>query len=521
MASNDLVVTGPPVGGTRVGEPLARMTGINMSYGSVQVLSGVDFEVGAGEVRALLGENGAGKSTLAKILAGAVPPVAGAVEIGGELLEPKPVAALRLGVRMITQEFSLFPSLTVAENLVTGGEGHRRSLVNWRGIRRQARRYLQQIGLDVDETAMLATLPLAEQQLIEIARALFSGGRLVILDEPTSALGPAESARLFDFVHRMADSGTGFVLITHFLDDVMEHGQRATVLRNGVVAGELEIADSHKRDLVKLMVGDHHLLGEVAAGQNFRLPPQPEEAPVLEVKSIRLAPGIRDVSLEVAPGEVVGVFGDVASGSMQLGDAIFGISKLEGGSVEIDGVPVKNPTQAVRKLALGYVPADRRDALALTLSAATNVTVAQLHSMFGPAVQGSRERRLAGGLIDQLRVKNCTPTSRPGTLSGGNQQKLLLARWLLRPPRVLVLMEPTRGMDLGAKAEVTRLVRQAAAEHGMAVMVVSAEPESVLSSADRIYVVAQGRVVHHFAGCEVSSRSLMAAAHGQIEMELV
>jgi ribose transport system ATP-binding protein len=215
------------------------------------------------------------------------------------------------------------------------------------------------------------------------------------------------------------------------------------------------------------------------------------------------------------------VFGDVASGAMQLGDVIFGVAQLEAGAVAIDGVRVKNPTQAVRQLALGYVPADRRDALALTLSAATNVTAAHLHTLFGPTVNGSRERRLAGGLLKQLRVKNCTPTSRPGTLSGGNQQKLLLARWLLRPPSVLVLVEPTRGMDLGAKAEVTRLVRQAAAEHGMAVLIVSAEPETVLSTADRIYVMAQGRVVHHFAGCEVSSRTLMAAAHGQIEMELV
>jgi ribose transport system ATP-binding protein len=242
------------------------MRNIHMRFGGVTALSGADFDVREGEVHAWCGENGAGKTTAARILAGALEPAAGSVEVLGSAIDPRPASAIRAGVRMITQEISLFPPLTVAENLVTGGAGHTGRLINWRSLRRRAEEYLRLIGLDVDPAAPLAGLTIGEQQLVEIARAMFSGGRVVILDEPTSALGTAEAARLFEFVRRMAASGTSFVLITHFLDDVIEHAHRTTVLRNGRVVGTLTMADSTKADLVRLMVGHDELLAEAVSG---------------------------------------------------------------------------------------------------------------------------------------------------------------------------------------------------------------------------------------------------------------
>lgn len=495
--------------------PLAvQMRNVHMQFGGVTALAGVDFEVREGEVHAWCGENGAGKSTAARVLAGALAPVAGSVEVFGATIDPRPASAIRAGVRMITQEISLFPPLTVAENLVTGGAGHPKRLVNWKSIHRRSEEYLRLIGLDVDPAAPLAGLTIGEQQLVEIARAMFSGGRVVILDEPTSALGTAEAARLFNFVQRMASGGTSFVLITHFLDDVMQHAQRATVLRNGRVVGTLKTADSDKADLVRLMVGHDDLLAEAASGQDFAMATVPAGEPRLRLDGVAAAPTVRDVTLQVHPGEVVGVFGDLASGCMELGDLVLGLCQASRGSVTVDGVSPRSPEHAVRTLGVGYIPADRRSALALHKSATTNVTVAQLHKFFGPRVSARTERDLAAAQLKTLSVKSCTPTTAPATLSGGNQQKLLFARWLISPPNVLVLVEPTRGMDLKAKADVVDLVHRAARESGAAVLVISAEPETILSMANRVYVTQQGRVVADLSGRQASAQTLMAAAHG-------
>lgn len=495
------------------GSPVVQMSDVHMRFGGVTALSGVHFEARRGEIHALLGENGAGKSTLAKILAGAVQPTSGTVVVEGAPIEAKPIAAIRAGVRMITQEISLFPPLSVAENLVTGGAGHPNRVIRWRSVKERAQRFLEMIGLHVEVSAPLFSLSIGEQQLVEIARALFSGGRVVILDEPTSALGTRDTQRLFSFVTRMAASGTSFILITHFLDDVMNHAHRATVLRNSKVAATCDIATSRKADLVRHMVGSDQRLSSAASGEGVRLKSPPQGSPTLAVNAVAAPPTVRDMSLTVHPGEVVGVFGDVASGCMELGELVMAVRKVLSGSVAIDGKTPRSPEHAVRTLGVGYIPADRRSALALHQSASANVTAALLHKFFRIRVSSRMERRLTQDQLTRLAVKSCATTTLPATLSGGNQQKLLFARWLLSPPRLLVLVEPTRGMDIKAKGDIVEIIRDTVAGGDVAVLVVSAEPDTLLSMSDRIYVTQQGGVVAQFAECTVTAQTLMAAAH--------
>lgn len=500
-------------------DALVQLSDITVRFAGITALDAVNFDLGVGEVRALLGENGAGKSTLGKVLAGAIRPSSGTVSVAGEELDFKPMTAIRAGVRIISQEMSLYPPLTVAENLVTGGFGHSERIVRWRRARNTAQEHLDRLGLSIDARATIADLSIAEQQMIEIARALFSGGRIVVLDEPTSALGVAEADRLFDFVSRMCEDGTSFVLITHFLDDVMAHSHTATVLRNGKVAGHRITAETTKESLVQLMVGGSGRRATTTTGAEFRLKPVPAGRPQLTITNCGALPRVKDMSLEVHPGEVVGLFGDIGSGSVELAEIAFGIRRHRTGSVVVSGQAVRSAEHSVRHLGSAYIPQDRRDALALGQSAAANVTLAQLHNLMGVRLSKTRETSITNDQIAQLSVKSCRPTTLPSTLSGGNQQKLLFARCLVRPPRLMILVEPTRGMDVGAKDEVARLIRQTADTSGTAILVVSAEPESVLAVADRVYVAQQGRIRAHLHDISASSSTLMSAAHlGETEI---
>ena len=500
-------------------EPLVQLSDITVRFGGITALDAVSFEVGVGEVRALLGENGAGKSTLGKVLAGAVRPSSGRVSVGGEELDGRPMTAVRAGVRIISQEMSLYPPLTVAENLVTGGFGHRERVVRWRRARLTAQDHLDRLGLSIDARAKISDLSIAEQQMIEIARALFSGGKIVVLDEPTSALGVAEADRLFEFVSRMCDDGTSFVLITHFLDDVMAHSHTATVLRNGKVAGSLVTAETSKQDLVELMVGNNGRQAAVTTGAEFRLKPVPAGRPHLTITNCGALPRVKDMSLVVHSGEVVGLYGDIGSGGVELAEIAFGIRKHHTGSVIVAEQAVKSAEHSVRHLGSAYIPQDRRDALALGQSAAANVTLAQLHKISGLRLSKVKESSITTAQIEQLSVRSCRPNTLPSALSGGNQQKLLFARCLVRPPMLMILVEPTRGMDVGAKDDVNRLIRQTAETSNTAILVVSAEPESVLAVADRVYVAQQGRIRAHLHDTSASSSTLMSAAHlGEMEI---
>lgn len=492
---------------------------LTKSYGGSTALRSVDFELVAGEIHAVIGENGAGKSTLIKCLSGAVEADSGVVEIRGEPVSDwSPAAAQRAGVAVVHQELSLFPALTVAENLLGRHISGLSPWVNWSGMFRDASTILAEFGLDVDPRSRVEQLSIGQQQMVEIARALSAGADVVILDEPTSSLGPAEAARLFELVHRAASRGTSFVLITHFLEDVMAHSDRITVLRNGMFVGRMSTSDVVVHDLVQAMIGDtSDVIQATYEGAAVALPGPSQEPVILSVQSIAKAPTILDMSFEIRAGEVVGIFGDLAAGHMDVAEMLFGASAQPSkGRVFIDGTEVRvRHTSHAKALGIAYIPGDRRDALALDQPIGWNVTLAHLGELTGFFLRRTDEETLLQRWVDKLRIRGVRPHMSVGALSGGNQQKLLLARWLERSPKLLVLVEPTRGMDVGAKSDVVRIVRDAASS-GVAVLVISAEPETVLTFADHVFVARRGRIVREFIAERVSKSDLIQASHQEV-----
>jgi|EndMetStandDraft_8_1072994.scaffolds.fasta_scaffold04099_5 ribose transport system ATP-binding protein len=488
--------------------------GMTKLYGGVLALHDVDFDLRAGEVHAVVGENGAGKSTLIKCLSGGVRPDGGTIRIGDEeVTSLSPTSAQGAGVAVVHQELSLFPALTVAEN-VLGARGTGGPLVNWRRTRRTAAETLARVGLDLDPRARLDQLPIGQQQLVEIARALFSGARVIILDEPTSSLSPDEVELLFGFVHELAGQGVAFVLITHFLEDVMAHADRVTVLRNGSLVTCVERASVSKHDLVEAMIGDSSsVLQATYEGLRVTLPPTSEEPAALTLRGIVLPPAVVDMSFEVRRGEVVGIYGDLAAGHAEAAEFVFGGRKASRGELLIDGVStVLTSTTKARAHGVAFIPADRREALALEQPISWNSSLAHLHKLTGFFLRSRHERAHLAKWTEVLRIRGVQPHKTAGALSGGNQQKVLFARWLEYPPKVMVVVEPTRGMDVGAKSDVVRIVREAARQ-GTAVLLVSSEPETVLTFADRILVAHRGRIVREFTDTQVSKNELMAAGH--------
>jgi ribose transport system ATP-binding protein len=495
------------------GGSLLRLEGISKEFGGVHALVKAGLDVRSGEVHALIGENGAGKSTLLKCAAGAVEPDEGTIYLKGEAVQwSGPSDAIDAGIRVVYQELSLFPALSVAEN-VLGADGSGSRWVRWSVLRDTAADHLHSLGLDIDPRLRLDQLAVGAQQMVEIARALFSGASVIVLDEPTSALSPAETLKLFELVHSLKLRGVGFVLVSHILSDVMDHADRVTVMRDGRHVRTLDIGTTDKRELIRLMVGDAAgVLRSTHEGEEVRLPPRSTASVVLRAEKVERPPTVRDFSLELHAGEVLGLYGDLASGHFDFAELLFGVRRPTGGTVALNGDEdaLRSPTHA-RDAGIGFIPADRRQALALEESIARNVTIAHLHLEQGIFVSAARERETAQRLIEQLRVANGTPELETGALSGGNQQKVLLARWLDREPRALVLVEPTRGMDVGIKSEVIRIVKRLATQ-GTAVIVVSSEPETVLALADRVLVAKRGRVVAEFADCSLTKNRLLEEA---------
>ncbi|WP_320671077.1 sugar ABC transporter ATP-binding protein [Patulibacter defluvii] len=502
----------PAGAATTAAAPIVALRGIAKTYGAIRALRGVDLEIRPGEVHALLGENGAGKSTLVKCLAGAV-----IADEGEFLVDGAPVTiggpsdALDVGVRVVYQELALFPTLSVAENVV-GRELHDRRRVDWRALRAAARDHLAAVELDVDVDARVEQLSVGSQQMVEVARALGSGGRVIVLDEPTSALGQEEIEQLFRSIRRLADQGVSFLLVTHFLEDVIAHADRATVIRDGQRVATVDVARTTKDELVGHVVGDAgRALRAGLAGQELRLPPRPDGEVLVRASDVRRPPAVREMSLDVRAGEVVGIYGDLASGHAAFAEMLFGLAAPEEGELEVLGHAADGSgTRRARERGVGFVPGDRRAALALEQPIFKNMTLATLPRR-GPLLREGAERRTAAGLIERLRVANGTPDLPAGALSGGNQQKVVLARWMIDPPRLMVLVEPTRGMDVGAKAEVVDIVRSLAAD-GRAAVVVSSEPEIVLDCATRVLVAKRGRIVAAFSDRTLTKDQLMREA---------
>jgi rhamnose transport system ATP-binding protein len=492
--------------------PLLAFRQITKSFGAVRALRGVDLEVRAGEVHALLGENGAGKSTLIKVATGAHAPDSGVIELGEEILTRlDPALARRRGIACIYQQPALFPDLSVAENLALRLEpasGWRR--VAWRERRSLAVDLLARIGADIEPDREVGTLSMPEQQLVEIASAIGAGARVVIMDEPTASLTRHEQERLFGIVHALRREGVAVIYISHRLEEILALADRVTVLRDGQSVASRTRAEVDEATLIRLMVGR-----DVA-----QLYPPSESAPGavrLELRALgcRVAGGL-PVSLQVRAGEVYGLAGLVGAGRTELARTIFGLTPADVGELWIDGSPVRiaSPHEAIAR-GLAYVPEDRRrHGVVLELPIEQNVSLAAWRRLF-PAgwLRRDREREEARRFVRALLIRTPDTESPAGNLSGGNQQKVALARWLATRPRILILDEPTQGVDVGAKSEIHRLVRQFAAE-GMAVVLISSDLPEILGMSDRIGVMRGGKLVAELPGGATATQ-VMSAALGQ------
>ncbi len=469
-----------------------RATGITKAYAGVRALRGVSFDLRAGEVHALVGENGAGKSTLIKVVTGAVAPDGGELEVEGKpVLQMTPALARTLGIAAIYQQPSLFPDLSVAENIalaLDGGGAWRR--IDWRARARRAAELLARVGASIDPERRVETLSMPEQQMVEIAKALGAEARILIMDEPTASLTDREATQLCAAIERLRADGAGIIYISHRLEEIAAIADRITVLRDGESVATMDRAEVTRADLIRLMVGR-----DVSA-----VFPKREVAiggVALELRGVtHRASGIRDVSLTVKHGEILGLAGLVGSGRTELAEIIFGLRPADQGEVLIDGTAVtpRSPAAAIAA-GLAYVPEDRRQhGVVLEMSVAANASLANLAGVSRRGlIDGAAERRAASGYVDDLRIKTASLDAEVGSLSGGNQQKVALARWLQTNPRVLILDEPTQGVDVGSKAEIHALMGTLAAR-GLAIVMISSEMPEILGMSDRIAVMRGGRI---------------------------
>jgi rhamnose transport system ATP-binding protein len=493
---------------------LLELSGISKTFGGVQALDGVSFDLRAGEVHALVGENGAGKSTLIKVITGAHLPDQGTITVQGQPVgELDPVRARNLGIAAIYQQPALFPDLTVAENIAIGLEtagAWRR--VRWSRRRTQASQLLEKIGSTIDPDTPVHTLSMPEQQLVEIARALGADACIVIMDEPTASLADQEVDRLFRVIGELKSHGVGIIFISHRLEELPQIADRVTALRDGVLIGTRAMAEVSRGDLIRMMVGR-----ELSAvfPKTFVEPGDT----VLEVRDVgNRASGVHHVSLSVRAGEILGLAGLVGAGRTELARVLFGLTPADTGEVWLRGqlVHINSPTRAAA-LGIAYVPEDRRrHGVVLDMSTAANTTLATLAavSRFG-FLDFDKERAVAQGFVRQLSIKTPSLTTPVGNLSGGNQQKVALARWLAANPALLILDEPTQGVDVGAKAEIHRLMSELAGR-GLAILMISSELPEILGMSDRIAVMHGGTIVSIVDRACASQEAILELALGHV-----
>ncbi|MFN7003315.1 MAG: sugar ABC transporter ATP-binding protein [Roseinatronobacter sp.] len=492
-------------------EPALRLQGIVKTFPGVRALDGVDFEVMPGEVHALLGENGAGKSTLMKVLAGMYQPDEGEIIIAGQPVRmTTPIEAKAQGVVLIHQELSLVPEMSAAENIYLG-ELPRKSLgrVDWKSLEDRSNTILKRLKCKFRAEVTVAHLSIANQQMVEIARALTVDARVVVFDEPTASLTDAEKVVLFDIINDLKAQGVGIVYISHRMDEIFTLSDRITVLRDGTYRGTLTTAETNEDEVTRLMIGRSLDLSRNEAPRSFG-------KTMLEVRNLTNPGLFRDVSFTVREGEVVGFYGLVGAGRTEIAETLFGLRTPESGEILVDGaaVAITSPQQAIA-LGISLVPENRKEqGLVLQMNCRDNMTLPQVQDLTaGPFVSQGAELEIFDHYRDKLAIKTPSWRQAAAVLSGGNQQKIVIGKWLSMKPRVLIVDEPTRGIDVGSKSEIHQLLRELAAQ-GYAVIVISSEMPEVLRVSDRIVAMYHGEIMREFDIAVVTEDSLVQAISG-------
>jgi len=491
--------------------PVLQMIGLSKSFPGVQALDAVDFDVRAGEIHALVGENGAGKSTLIKILGGALQPDQGEIVLRGEkTVFHNPREALDTGIATINQELMLIPQLSVAENILLGrlpqGQFGR---VDWDSLQDHAREALSTLGVKLDPDTLVESLSVAQQQATEIARALSRQADIIIMDEPTSALAEQEVDHLLETVSKLREQDKAVIFITHKLDEVFRVADRITVLRDGQKIGTLVASDTSPAEVVTMMVG--RSVDSLFAKEESEI-----GEPVLEVRNLTRKGAFYDVSLTLHRGEILGLAGLIGAGRTDLVRALFGVDTLDSGELWVNGKRVERLTpERLIEAGVGLAPEDRkRDGLVLGMTVSDNLALVALRSLTRWGLRNrAREQKVATEQFSDLSIQAPSLATEVMTLSGGNQQKVVIGKWLANQPRILVLDEPTRGIDIGAKAEV-HAIMQRLAKGGVAILLVSSELIEIMNVSDRILVMYEGRVTGEFTHGEATEEKIMASATG-------
>ncbi|MDR3080584.1 MAG: sugar ABC transporter ATP-binding protein [Streptomyces sp.] len=488
-------------------DELLRIEGIRKTFPGVVALDSVDFDLRRGEVHVLLGENGAGKSTLIKMLSGAYRPDSGRITVGGEEVRIQGAQdSERLGIATIYQEFNLVPDLSVAENIFLGRQPRRFGLIDRKRMNAAAAELLARVGVDVDPRTLVRELGIARLQMVEIAKALSLDARVLIMDEPTAVLTTEEVDKLFRIVRKLRDDGVGIVFITHHLEEIAALGDRVTVLRDGRSVDQVP-ASTPEDELVRLMVGR-------SIEQQYPRERADAGAPLLKVRGLTRAGTFHDIDFEVRAGEVVGLAGLVGAGRTEVVRAVFGADPYDSGTVEVQGSPLRrHDVNAAMDAGIGLVPEDRKgQGLVLDATVQENLGLVTLgRSTRAGFVDRAGQRRAAERISGQLKVRMAGLHQHVGTLSGGNQQKVVIGKWLLADTKVLILDEPTRGIDVGAKVEIYQLINELTAS-GHAVLMISSDLPEVLGMSDRVLVMSQGRIAGELAAHEATQDAVMALA---------
>lgn len=489
-------------------ETILEMTDISKSFPGVKALDGVDFKLRKGEIHALMGENGAGKSTLIKVITGVYEKDAGIITLQGEPIHFKaPEEAQNKGIGTVYQEIMLCPNLTVAENMYIGRRCG--ALVNWKQMNADAVQLLGSLGIPASSTQELSSCSLAVQQMIAIARAVDMDCKILILDEPTSSLDEDEVQKLFALMRELKERGVGIIFITHFLEQVYEISDRITVLRNGKLVGEYETSSLSQFDLIAKMLGNE--LEDITKLKKHEPVATDSTVPVFECIGLSSAKGVKPFNFSIQKGEVNGFAGLLGSGRSESARAIFAADKVTGGEVKMKGkqVRIKTPLHAIQH-GIGYLPEDRKDdGIIADLSVRDNIvlTLQVLKGFFKPFSM-KQAQAFAEEYIEKLNIKTPTPNTPIRSLSGGNQQKVILARWLLTHPEYLILDEPTRGIDVGTKVEIQKLVIKLAAE-GMSLTFISSEIDEMLRTCSRLIVMKDREIIGELKGSELTENEVM------------